>query len=104
MSLRVIFWAGQLYVHNKAIQLKFICNKKFFVQIKKNIIDFLANLKLSNNPFFLFPVRINPEFIHQQAHTDWLGGLLYKAYVRMSSGIVPIHPTAKAVGILGMEL
>lgn len=32
-----------------------------------------------------------------------LDALLYKAYARMSSGIVPIHPPAKADGILGTE-
>ena len=84
--------------------MKFICNKKFFVQVKKGVIDFLANLKLPDNPDLLLSRRVNPEFIHQQAHADWIEGLLYKAYARMSSGIVPIHPTAKAVGILGTEL
>ena len=53
---------------------------------------------------FFAELKINPEFIRQQAHVNWLDDILYKAYAGMSSGIVPIHPTAKAVGILGTEL
>ena len=91
------------------IEIKFIKGYiaklvSIFVERKNLVINLLASDKRTEQSDFLFPARINPEFIRQQAHVNWLDDILYKAYAGMSSGIVPIHPTAKAVGILGTEL
>ena len=103
MNIRI--FTRKIFVKVKLIKINIAKLVSIFIQRKKLIVDLLASDERINQSDFLFPARINPKFIRQQAHVNWLeDGILYKAYARMSSGIVPIHPTAKAMGILGTEL
>jgi len=86
LRINTKIFASKIFAIIKFIQRNIAKLVSVFVKRKNIVINLLTGDERINKSGFLFPTRINPEFIHQQAHANWLDGLLYKAYAGMSSG------------------
>ena len=63
MDLRIILRASKLDVCYELIKLELVRGIKFFVKVKKSVIDFLANLEVFDKPYFLLCRWIDAIFV-----------------------------------------